>query len=173
MEFVTDLFKIVLPAGLVIYGMYLTVVSFLKKERENQLIQIKTKNSELIIPVRLQAAERICLFLERVTPNNLVRRINQPDFSAKDLHGQLLFEIREEFNHNLSQQVYFSDATWQTVRSAVESVVTMVNTAYQDLNEDARGIDLGKRIFQKSLEHRNDGIQNALSQVKSEISIYF
>ncbi|MCH7400510.1 hypothetical protein ACFOUP_10455 [Belliella kenyensis] len=173
MELISELLKIVLPASLVIYGMYLTVVSFLKRERENQLIHIKTKNSELLIPVRLQAAERICLLLERITPNNLVRRVNQPDFSAKDLHAQLLYEVREEFNHNLSQQIYFSDATWQSVRGAVESVVTMINTAYQDMNSEARGIDLGKRIFQKSLENRNDGIQNALNQVKSEISIYF
>ncbi|MCH7399935.1 hypothetical protein MM236_18210 [Belliella sp. DSM 107340] len=173
MDFVADLLKIVLPAALVIYGMYLTVVSFLNKEREKLLINLKTQNTQTILPIRLQAGERLCLLLERITPNNLVRRINQTEYSARDLHTQLIREVREEFNHNLSQQVYFSDETWEAVKRAVEGVVTVVNSSFQDMNEEARGIDLAKRIFQRSLDERNDGIQIALSQVKSEIRIYF
>lgn len=173
MDFVADLLKIVLPAGLVIYGMYLTVVSFLNKEREKLLIDLKTQNTQIILPIRLQASERLCLLLERITPNNLVRRVNQAEFSAKDLHTLLLVEVREEFNHNLSQQVYFADETWETVKRAVESVVTLINSSFQDMNDEARGIDLAKRIFQRSLDQKNDGIQIALTQIKSEIRIYF
>lgn len=173
MDFVADLLKIVLPAGLVIYGMYLTVVSFLSKEREKLLIDLKTQNTQTVLPIRLQACERLCLLLERITPNNLVRRVNQADFSARDLHTQLLMEVREEFNHNLSQQVYFSDETWESVKRAVESVVTLINSSFQDMNDEARGIDLAKRIFQRSLDQKNDGIQIALTEVKSEIRIYF
>ncbi|GAB2633905.1 DUF7935 family protein [Belliella aquatica] len=173
MDFVADLLKIVLPAGLVIYGMYLTVVSFLSKEREKLLIDLKTQNTQTVLPIRLQASERLCLLLERITPNNLVRRVNQAEFSARDLHTQLLMEVREEFNHNLSQQVYFSDETWESVKRAVESVVTLINSSFQDMNDEARGIDLAKRIFQRSLDQKNDGIQIALTEVKSEIRIYF
>lgn len=173
MDFVADLLKIVLPAGLVIYGMYLTVVSFLSKEREKLLIDLKTQNTQTVLPIRLQASERLCLLLERITPNNLVRRVNQGEFSARDLHTQLLIEVREEFNHNLSQQVYFTDETWESVKRAVESVVTLVNSSFQDMNDEARGIDLAKRIFQRSLDQRNDSIQIALTEVKSEIRIYF
>lgn len=173
MDFVADLLKIVLPAGLVIYGMYLTVVSFLSKEREKLLIDLKTQNTQTVLPIRLQASERLCLLLERITPNNLVRRVNQGEFSARDLHAQLLIEVREEFNHNLSQQVYFTDETWESVKRAVESVVTLVNSSFQDMNDEARGIDLAKRIFQRSLDQRNDSIQIALTEVKSEIRIYF
>lgn len=173
MDFVADLLKIVLPAGLVIYGMYITVVSFLSKEREKLLIDLKTQNTQTVLPIRLQASERLCLLLERITPNNLVRRVNQGEFSARDLHAQLLIEVREEFNHNLSQQVYFTDETWESVKRAVESVVTLVNSSFQDMNDEARGIDLAKRIFQRSLDQRNDSIQIALTEVKSEIRIYF
>src|SRR5690606_39444922 len=104
MDLIADILKIVLPAGLVIYGMYLVAVSFLKSERENKLISLKTKNSETILPLRLQAAERICLLLERVTPNNLIRRVNTGNYSAKELHHLLLSEVREEFNHTSELQ---------------------------------------------------------------------
>jgi hypothetical protein len=173
MEYLADLLKIVLPAGLVIYGMYLTIMSFLKKDREKMLIELKTQNTQTILPIRLQAGERLCLLLERITPNNLIRRVNNPEYSARELYSQLLLEVRDEFNHNLSQQVYFSDETWEGVRRAMESVVTIVNTAMQDMNENARGLDLAKRIFQITLEQKNDAIQMALKEVKSEIRIYF
>lgn len=173
MEYLADLLKIVLPAGLVIYGMYLTIMSFMKKDREKILVDLKTQNSKTVLPVRLQAGERLCLLLERITPNNMIRRVNNPEYSARDLYSQLLNEVREEFNHNLSQQVYFSDETWEKVRRAVESVITLVNTAMQDMNEDSRGIDLAKRVFQHSLDQKSDAIQVALKSVKSEIRIFF
>lgn len=173
MEVIIDIVKIVLPAGLVIYGMYLIAVSFLKNERDNKLISLKTKNVETILPLRLQAGERICLLLERVTPNTLIRRVNTGSYSAKELHQLLLSEVREEFNHNLSQQLYFSDETWESVRNAIEQVITMINRAAQDLNEEARGMDLNKRIFQLYLEKNNDSISKALRNVKAEIRIYF
>ncbi|MCH6200850.1 hypothetical protein MMU07_14795 [Aquiflexum sp. LQ15W] len=173
MEYLADLLKIVLPAGLVIYGMYLTVMSFLQKDREKLLLDLKTQNTQTILPVRLQAGERLCLLLERITPNNLVRRVNNPEYSAREFYTQLLHEVREEFNHNLSQQVYFTDETWESVRRSVESVVTIINTAMQDMPEDARSIDLAKRVFQLTLDQKNDAIQMALKSVKSEIRIFF
>ncbi|QDH77602.1 hypothetical protein FKX85_00510 [Echinicola soli] len=173
MEYIIELLKIILPAGLVIYGMYLVVVSFLSKDRESKLVALKTKNTQVIMPIRLQAGERLCLLLERLTPNNLVRRVNDQPYSARELHGLLLQEIREEFNHNLSQQVYFSDDTWESVKSAVEGVITLVNSAMHDVNPDDKGVDLAKRIFQRSLDQKNDGISFALKKVKSEIRIYF
>ena len=111
MEYLFDLLKILLPAAAVLYGMYLVVVSFISKEREKMLVELKTKNTQTIIPVRLQAAERLCLLLERITPNNLVRRSSPGGMTAAELQGQLLHEVREEFNHNFSQQVYFSEET--------------------------------------------------------------
>lgn len=173
MEYIADILKIILPAGLVIYGMYLTIMSFLAKDRERLLIELKTQNTTILLPIRLQAGERLCLLLERITPNNLIRRVNNPSYSAVDLHRQLLTEVREEFNHNLAQQIYFSDETWESVRRATESVVTLCNTALQGMPEDARGIDLAKRIFQLSLDQRSDAIQVALQHVKNEIRIFF
>ncbi|WP_291778854.1 hypothetical protein [Cecembia sp.] len=173
MEFIADLLKIILPAGLVIYGMYLTIMSFLKKEREKMVVELKTQNTQTILPIRLQAGERLCLLLERITPNNLVRRINSPEYTARELYSQLLHEVREEFNHNLSQQVYFSDETWESVRRAVESVITLINTGMQDMGAESRGIDLAKKIFQLSLDQKNDAIQYALKHVKDEIRVFF
>jgi hypothetical protein len=153
--------------------MYLVVLSFLSKDREKMLVELKTQNSQTILPIRLQAAERLCLLLERITPNNLVRRANPGIYTAGELHSFLLEEIREEFNHNFSQQVYFSEETWEAVKRAIEEVTTMINFSRQMLEAEASGIDLAKAIFAQSLEKKNDAIAYALKQVKSEVSLYF
>jgi hypothetical protein len=173
MEYVLDLLKIILPAGVVLYGMYLVVISFLSKEREKMLVDLKTQNTQVVLPVRLQAAERLCLLLERITPNNLVRRSNPSQFAAAELHTILLGEVREEFNHNLSQQVYFSEETWEAVRRAVEDVITLLNQSRQSVDAEASGMDLARTIFAQSLDRKNDAITYALRQVKSEIQLYF
>lgn len=173
MDYIADLLKILLPAGIVLYGMYLVVLSFLSKDREKMLVELKTQNSQTILPIRLQAAERLCLLLERITPNNLVRRANPSSYTAGELHSFLVEEIREEFNHNFSQQVYFSEETWESVKRAVEEVTTMINSSRQMLAAEASGIDLAKAIFVQSLEKKNDAIAYALKQVKSEVSLFF
>jgi hypothetical protein len=173
MDYIADLLKILLPAGIVLYGMYLVVISFLSKEKEKMLVELKTKNTEVVLPIRLQAAERLCLFLERITPNNLVRRSNPSSYTINELYSILMNEIREEFNHNFSQQVYFSEETWEAVKRAVEEVTTIINLSRQNLESDGKGIDLAKSIFAQSLERQNDAILYALKQVKSEVNIYF
>ena len=173
MEYLIELLKIILPAGLVIYGMFIITVSFLKKEKEMKWVDIKSKNTEVVLPIRLQAGERLCLLLERIMPNNLVRRVNQPEYSAGELHGLLISEVRNEFNHNLSQQVYFTDETWENIRSAVEQVISLINRSYQEVDANARSIDLAKTIFQHALEQDRDIVALALKNVKSELRMYF
>ncbi|MDG1278293.1 MAG: hypothetical protein P8O16_13500 [Algoriphagus sp.] len=173
MDYLVDLLKILLPAGIVLYGMYLVVVSFLSKEKEKMIVELKTKNTEVILPIRLQAAERLCLFLERITPNNLVRRSNPASYTVNELYAQLMTEVREEFNHNFSQQVYFSEETWEAVKRAVEEVTTIINLSRQELDGEGKGIDLAKAIFSQSLDRQNDSVLYALKQVKSEVNIYF
>jgi len=63
--------KLLIPAAAVLYGMYLVVKSFVQKELDKAEIDIRSKNTAVILPLRLQAYERISLLLERIAPNNL------------------------------------------------------------------------------------------------------
>lgn len=173
MNIVVELLKILLPAGLVLYAMFLTIRSFLTKQFEQKLIEIKTKNTEIVLPIRLQAYERMCLFLERISPNNLIRRVNNAEYNATELHGILLTEVREEFNHNLSQQVYMSDEAWTQVRSAMEEIIVLINDSAAQIPPDARGIELAKRIFEQIIEQNVDPTSRALTFIKDEIRVVF
>jgi len=169
MELLIEFLKLLLPAALVLYAMYLTVKAFLNKDLEKKLAEIKIKNTEIILPIRLQAYERICLFLERISPSNLVLRLNDPAYKAKHFQQVLLSEIREEYTHNLSQQVYMSERAWNLVKKSMEDIVVIINQSGHDIGEDATGLDLAKAVFERILLNERDLTTDALKFLKDEI----
>jgi hypothetical protein len=173
MEILEDLIKILLPAAIVLYAMYLTVRAFLNKEFERKLVDLKTKNTDIVLPVRLQAYERMCLFLERISPNNLILRLNNSMLSANELHQLLLAEIREEYNHNLSQQVYMSDNAWNQIKTAMEEIITLINSAASNVASDGKSMDLAKAIFERMIQQELDPSGGALRFIKDEIRQVF
>ena len=169
MEELTDFLKILAPAGLVLYAMYLVVKSFLNKEIDKIRLEYKANNSKEVIPIRLQAYERVVLFLERISANNLVMRLNQPQLSARELQQMMLMEIRDEYNHNVSQQVYMSDDAWELVKNAKEDLIISINKASQKMDENSSSTDLAKQLFEEVITKEVDPITLALHEVKDEI----
>jgi len=173
LEFLEDLIKIIVPAAAVMYAMYLVIKSFLNKEFERRLVEFKLKSSETITPVRLQAYERMALFLERISPANLLVRLNQPQATVAQFQHLLISSIREEMNHNFSQQVYMSDQTWQLIKIAMDDVINVINAASQELQPDAKGVELGKKVFEIIMKREADPAKQALVYLKSEIQRLF
>lgn len=172
MEQVLEFAKILVPAGLVLYAMHLTVKSFLNKEMEKKIIEIREKSIETVLPNRLQAYERMCLFLERIAPSSLILRLNIGEFTAQEFQHILLNEIREEYNHNVSQQVYMSIEVWDLIKNAKEELVTIINDASVKMEKEASSIELSKQILE-TMHSRPDNIAHALIEVKNEISQVF
>ncbi|MFT7268156.1 MAG: hypothetical protein ACI905_000358 [Roseivirga sp.] len=173
MDNLTDLIQILVPAGLVLYAVFLVVRSFLQKQFEAQMVGLKMKTNDTILPIRLQAYERICLLLERVSPNNMLLRLSDPNISAFDFQQILLAEIREELNHNLSQQVYMSDEAWNRVRATLNMIITVIQESAQEMTAEKSSIDLSQSIFNKMMKLDTDPVGDALTFVKSEIRQMF
>ncbi len=173
MEIVLDLIKIVLPAALSIYAMVLIARNIFDQQLRKQQLDQHRKNVEIVLPLRLQAYERMTLFLERISPENIIPRVNQREMEAGVLHQMLLKEIREEFNHNLSQQVYVGPAGWEKVKTAMQEIIAVINTAARDVELNARSIELGRRIIDIWTHKDNNPVEEALIQLKSEIQAEF
>jgi hypothetical protein len=173
MEALIEFGKILIPAALVLYAVYLTVRSFIIKEIELKKLEIRTRSIETILPARLQAYERMTLFLERIAPQNLLIRLNNPGFTARDFQRVLLDEIRSEYNHNVSQQVYMSEEVWNQVRNAKEDLVMVINDAASTLSAEATSIELSKKIFELIMAKQVDLIGLALSELRKEIQQTF
>ena len=173
MESVSQFLNITIPAALVLFGMYLMVKNFLQKDFEKKLADLRIKSSETILPIRLQAYERVCLLLERVSPSNIIPRVNDNAFNAAVLKQRLTSEIREELNHNLSQQVYMSDQAWDVTKKAINDLNAILNASAQTVDPEAKGIELAKDILERFSSLEQDPIQLALVTVKSEIRQFY
>lgn len=169
MEAIIEFIKILVPAALVLYAMFLVVKAFLNKELEKAALEYKANNSKEVIPIRLQAYERIVLFLERISPNNLVMRLNQPQMTAKELQQLMLQDVRDEYNHNVSQQVYMTDECWDLVKNAKEDLIVTINKASEIIAKDSSSMELAKAIFQEAMQKEVDPITLAIHEVKDEI----
>ena len=169
MELVIDLIKVIIPASLVLWAMYLTVSSFIKKDLVEKELAIKAETTKTLLPIRLQAYERMALFLERISPNNLLIRLNGQTSNVVSFQQLMLSEIREEFSHNLSQQVYMSDEAWAVVKNAMNETVALINLSARDLAPDAPALELSKRIFEVIMEKNVNPSDEALRVIKQEI----
>ena len=173
MDSFIELLKLVLPATLVLYGMYLAIKVMVSKSLLAKELDLKQKSLEITLPVRMQAFERITLFLERISTDNLLVRINKPGMTAAVLHNDILEEVRNEFNHNVAQQVYLSPALWEMVVTAKEDLVTKVNATFQQMDPEATSLDYARKLLELSMATDIDSIGLALSSIKEELGKYY
>ncbi|MEM8966061.1 MAG: hypothetical protein AAGE93_06560 [Bacteroidota bacterium] len=170
---IIEFIKILLPAAAVLYAMYITVKSFLNKEIAEQMNSLKAKGVETMLPIRLQAYERLSMLLERISPNNLILRLNDSSYSAKEFQHVLTTSVREEYNHNLSQQIYVGDQVWQLTTQAVEDIIATVNQAADALHPEARSLDLAKKALEIQAQREISPIVQALVEIKREVRELF
>jgi hypothetical protein len=173
MEALIEFGKILLPASIVLYAAFLLVRAFIQKEIELKKLDVRGRSLETILPVRLQAYERITLFLERMAPQNLLVRLNTSSMPAREFHQLLLSEIRNEYNHNVSQQVYMSEEVWNMVKNAKEDLIVTINDAATEMGMDSTSLDLAKKIFERSVNKPLDPLGHALTELKKEIQRTF
>lgn len=162
--YIFDLLKIVLPALLVV----LTAWMVLRKFAGNS-----HRESGQTILLRLQAYERLVVLVERITPSSLLVRNHQPGITAKELNAVLIAGVRAEFDHNIAQQLYVSERSWQMIRSLKDETVAMINGMAQRLPPEASGIELTKAVLKQVDELANNPYQQTLTHLKEEVKELF
>lgn len=173
MEIVVSFLQIILPGTLVVVGIYLVVKTMLQKDFDGRLIQVRAQNTGTVLPLRLQAYERMALLLERTSPHNLLPRLSNPALTVGEFQQRLIQEVREEMGHNLSQQIYMSDEAWALAKASIEDVVTLINASAQGLDPAQPGLTLARAVFENLIQRQEDPTERALRFLKEEIRVVF
>jgi len=173
MEEILDILKYILPSLVVFAASYYIMKLFIENESRKRVLNIKLENSKLITPIRLQAYERVILLLERITPSNLIMRLYRKDVSSFEFQTYLIQNIRDEYDHNLSQQIYISEQSWELVKNAKEEIIRIINTAATAVNDSATSAELSQTIIQKTLEVNELPTHKAINFIKKEIGKTF
>lgn len=132
----------------------------------------RSEGAELL-SLRLQAHERLILFIDRINPSNLFLRLHQPGQSAAELHSHILSEIRTEYQHNVTQQLYIAAGSWQMLRKLKEDTLMMIHHAKQQLPEEATGVELSKMVLQHLGGMEQNPYELAQELLKKDIYLLF
>ena len=104
-----------------------------ENNRRNFILKESIQKESL--PIRLQAYERLTLFLERISPQNLLKRVSPISQEVEDYKSLLIQTVEQEYEHNLSQQIYVSDPCWRVVSAAKNSTIqTIVSFKNKDVS---------------------------------------
>jgi hypothetical protein len=169
MELLADILKITIPAVLVFLTSWVLIRNMIRDDQDKRRQELIIKNNNTITPIRLQAYERIVLFLERISLESLLIRVSSPDMNASQLRSALLNAIRSEFEHNLSQQIYMSQQSWEVVRNARSNMIKIINSEFEGLQPDSPAMALSKRLLEKIMELEKEPTRVAIEFVKSEV----
>lgn len=169
MEVVIDILKYALPAIFLLILAYMMLSNFIENEEKRRRYFLKKETQKNALPIRMQAYERLTLFLERIHPDRLLLRVSSKDMTVRAYQQVLTHHIRREFEHNLSQQIYVSEEAWQYVVNAKSSTVGIINSWAQDMDPEAPGVEFSKHILNKMMEQETHPIQNALRVLRNEV----
>lgn len=137
-----------------------------ENNRRNFLIQKDLQKDAL--PMRLQAYERMSLFLERIKPSKLLLRISPTSSIKEDYESLLIASIEQEFDHNLAQQIYVTDKCWSITSTAKNATIQMIRKA--TLSDKVDSADKLREVILSDLIDKRSPSDAALSFIKEEVS---
>jgi hypothetical protein len=147
------------------------VFLFLRQRKELKLAQQQApqagKDEAVSRQLQLQAYERLILLVDRIALPNLIQRVAQPELSSREMQGLLIHSIRQEFEHNITQQIYVSAEAWDAVRNYKEQNLLIINQIASFLPPEATGHDLNKHLLDLLVQNPKASLQNIVSDALS------
>lgn len=145
-------------------GLYLFTYFREKKATEKPVITADLSN---MLPAKIQAYERLVLLADRISLPSLVARVQQPGATAKEMQQLLTQTIRQEFDHNITQQIYVSPPAWEAITNLKEQNILIINQVGSFLPESATGADLNKGLMQLLMENPKTSLHTIVSEALS------
>ena len=147
----------IVPLLIMLIAVVVVLRTQLQAHERERNAQLALENRKITLPIRLQAYERIALYLERISPEALL----------------LLETIRNEWNHNLSQQIYLSPHVWGEVKSARGNVTKFIQLCAERVRPDAPAGELASVLLAALLELSTHPTARALGVLQQEAATLF
>ncbi len=178
MSFVQIFLAVILPilclTGASILAYYMIKFWREQKTQANSLHwqQIQTEKNRTTVAQRFQAYERLILLCERIAIPNLIMRLRTEGSSANDLRLAMLIAIQQEFEHNVTQQIYVSENLWNIIRIARDNTAEIINVAAEKVEPKAGNDALVSEIFKVLTEQKGvDSLGTAQAAIRQEAAL--
>jgi len=170
MEAVAEIVKITIPSLIVFFTAFIILKNMIRNDQEKRRQEVLFQNARTVTPIKLQAYERIVLYLERISLESLLVRVSTPEMSASQLQSALLTVIRSEFEHNLSQQIYMSPQAWEVVKNARSNTIKIINVEAEKVKDNAPSIELSKQLLSAIMDLDKEPTRVAIDFIKAEVA---
>lgn len=164
-----EILKYILPSLIVLLATWLVLYQMLKREREQREWVLRKESNKELLPIRLRGYERLALLLERTTPEHLLRDMDINGLTVQQLQILLLKTIRMEFDHNLSQQIYVSDATWEAILLVEEEMISFVAAGAQQFAPDSPALPYAQQLITVYNTNGQTPNQAAQARLREEV----
>ncbi len=168
-----EILKYTLPSLIVFLATYLVMTRQMRYETIKQTYELKKAQSKDLLPARLRGYERLALLLDRTLPENMIMNIDITRMNCLELQSKLLSTIRQEFDHNASQQIYVSTSTWELIKASKESLLQLVNACSTNVQHTEPAFALAEHII-KTFNYTPDiPSHKAIEELKREVRKLF
>jgi hypothetical protein len=156
--------KYLILAGVVVVGA-LAYFFFLREKPEPKPKEKPSGSAS--VSLQLQAYERLALLVDRIAIQNLVGRTPFDGLSSREMQLVLTKSIRDEFEYNITQQIYVSPETWNAVKSLKEKNLLIINQVATIMPADATALDLNRSILEYMMNDNKANLHELVSEVLS------
>ncbi len=170
-EILLEIIKITVPALIVFFTVFYLMKQYLASQYQLKSLEFKQNQQSTTVPLRLQAYERLSLFCERIAIPNLILRLRQEGMTAGDLRMSMMVATQQEFEHNITQQVYISQQLWQIIKIARDDVMNVVSEVYEQQGPDASLDNYVQGLFAHLQGRECMPLDKALVAIKKEAGV--
>ncbi|MBK7342517.1 MAG: hypothetical protein IPJ06_05075 [Saprospiraceae bacterium] len=171
LEVLLEILKLTIPGLVVFATVYILLKQLTAQLLVNRQMDQRIDAQKISIPHRLQAYERLSLYCERISIPNLILRLRHDNMTVNSLKWAMMQAIQQEYEHNVTQQVYVSESLWTILRLAREHMMTILDATAQSLDKTATADQYIQALFEHLEKQENDPLLTALSAIKKEAAL--
>lgn len=168
MDTLLEIIKLTIPGLLTFLAAYFVLKTYMENQQKLQQLKIQQEQQRSSLPLRLQAYERLSLFCERISLPNLLLRVRKQGMSSGELRIALLLAVQQEYEHNITQQVYVSTQLWEIIKIARDEAVNAVSLIAEKVGPKADAGELAGMLLSFVNQQEAMAVEKALIAIKKE-----
>jgi hypothetical protein len=166
-----EVVKYCIPALVVFITVYYLFDSYLKNQIKLKNLELQAQSKDSVVIAKIQAYERLMLFCERINPYQMKLRLELPDMSGKQLAASMIIAAMQEFEHNVSQQLYVTPTLWKIIQTVKDQTLEIIGKSAESLGTNASIDDFMKNLDQAIYKIGNLPTENGKQAIKREAGL--
>ncbi|MBP6185054.1 MAG: hypothetical protein KA479_08920 [Saprospiraceae bacterium] len=171
LEILLEIVKLTIPGLVVFATVYVLMNQLTEQLLGNRRADQKIESQKITLNLRLQAYERLSLYCERISVPNLIMRLRTDSMTVASLKWAMFQAIQQEFEYNITQQIYISESLWKILQLSKDNVMSIIDRVAADLPTGATADDFVHALFTSMDQQEYNPLQTALSAIKKEAAL--